>query len=170
MERSPGRSGDVTRHGGCLCGAVRFELTGPLSPIELCHCPKCRRAYGTAFAATLYARAEDFRWTAGAEEVATFDAPLEREPPAYRHCFCRRCGSPLPLVWPDLPFVELPAGALEGPLAVRPAYHQFTAGRPEGSLPDDGLERFERGAPPARKVVRVLFGRSGAHSASKASW
>ena len=36
------------RTGGCLCGAVRYEVTGPLAPIQLCHCGQCRKAQGSA--------------------------------------------------------------------------------------------------------------------------
>ena len=64
----------MTASGGCLCGGVRFEVAGPLSEIELCHCPRCRRAYGSAFAATVYARRDDFRWLCPAS-VADGDAP-----------------------------------------------------------------------------------------------
>ena len=46
--------------GRCLCGAVRFEVGGELTQIELCHCVKCKKAYGAAFAATLYVRSENF--------------------------------------------------------------------------------------------------------------
>ena len=32
--------------GGCLCGAIRYELRGPLRPIVNCHCGMCRRFHG----------------------------------------------------------------------------------------------------------------------------
>lgn len=38
--------------GGCHCDAVRFRLTGPLTPILICHCDDCRRISGTSWAAT----------------------------------------------------------------------------------------------------------------------
>src|SRR5215813_8071381 len=37
--------------GGCLCGSFRFEVTGPLGDVRLCHCDLCRAASGTAFSA-----------------------------------------------------------------------------------------------------------------------
>jgi len=34
----------------CLCGGVRYEVTGELGPVALCHCGMCRKATGSAFA------------------------------------------------------------------------------------------------------------------------
>jgi len=48
------------RTGGCLCGAVRYEVRGALRPIVMCHCSQCRRMTGHVMAAT-GARHADFR-------------------------------------------------------------------------------------------------------------
>jgi hypothetical protein len=32
--------------GACLCGAVRYEVRGPLRDVVLCHCGRCRRTHG----------------------------------------------------------------------------------------------------------------------------
>ena len=48
--------------GGCLCGSVRYEVTGPLRPVVACHCTKCRRSSGSFVHATA-ARLADFRLT-----------------------------------------------------------------------------------------------------------
>lgn len=143
--------------GSCLCGKVGFELSGALSAIELCHCDKCKKAYGAAFAATLYLRSEGFRWLRGESEVVRFDAPLEDSPPAYRHSFCRRCGSPLPLVWPELPFVEVPVVALDDPVDVRPVYQMFACQRLPWIGEAHGLPWHERAAPSREKVLKTLF-------------
>ena len=34
--------------GGCLCGVVRFEITGGIDDIVYCHCSRCRKAQGSA--------------------------------------------------------------------------------------------------------------------------
>ena len=39
--------------GSCLCGGVKFEIRGSKGPFELCHCNRCRKATGSAFAAGL---------------------------------------------------------------------------------------------------------------------
>ena len=38
--------------GGCLCGGVRYTVTGPLRDIVACHCEQCRRSSGHFVAAT----------------------------------------------------------------------------------------------------------------------
>ena len=48
------------RSGGCLCGAVRYEVRGALRPVVMCHCTQCRRMTGHVMAAT-GARHADFR-------------------------------------------------------------------------------------------------------------
>jgi len=37
--------------GGCLCGAVRFEVDRPPVSASYCHCTRCQRRTGTAASA-----------------------------------------------------------------------------------------------------------------------
>ena len=43
--------------GGCLCGAVRYEVTEPLVSASYCHCTRCQRRTGTAASAQATGRA-----------------------------------------------------------------------------------------------------------------
>jgi hypothetical protein len=49
-----GDSSPIRKTGGCLCGAIRYEVRGPLRPVVDCHCTMCRRTSGhfAAFTAT----------------------------------------------------------------------------------------------------------------------
>ena len=76
--------------GGCLCGAVRFEVDGTIGPITCCHCSQCRRASGSAFTAAASVDADGFRIVQGAELVGAFESS-----PQNRRMFCSRCGSQL---------------------------------------------------------------------------
>ena len=91
--------------------------------------------------------------------MATYDAPLEETPPAYRHCFCDTCGSPLPLSWDGFPLVEIPAALLEDAGASRPAYHMFVAQKAPWHEIADGLPRHDRASPPSEKVIQPLLKR-----------
>ena len=115
--------------GACLCGGVRFEIAKAVGPFELCHCNRCRKSSGSAFAASLGVEAADYRLLAGAELIVSYDAPILRAPPAYRSSFCRRCGSPVPNPDPQADWFEIAAGLLEGDLEVRPDKHIFVEHR-----------------------------------------
>ncbi len=39
--------------GSCLCGLVKYELTGAFQQFFLCHCTRCQKDTGTAHAANL---------------------------------------------------------------------------------------------------------------------
>jgi hypothetical protein len=111
--------------GSCLCGGVRFEIERAAGPFELCHCTRCRRVTGSAFAALVGVHTEDFRLLAGRELIACYEAPLVERPPPYRVFFCRRCGSPAPDPDPTPPWFEIPAGLLAGDPGIRPDKHIF---------------------------------------------
>ena len=36
--------------GGCQCGSVRYQVTGPPRMVYACHCTECQRQSGAAFA------------------------------------------------------------------------------------------------------------------------
>ena len=77
-----------THAGGCLCGAVRYQVAGPLRPVVYCHCTQCRRNTGHYMAATA-ARHRDFRLT-GEAQLRWYESS-----DAARRGFCGRCGSTL---------------------------------------------------------------------------
>jgi len=116
--------------GSCLCGGVRFEIAKAVGPFEPCHCNRCRKASGSAFTAGLGVEAADYRLLAGAELIASYDAPILHTPPPYRSSFCRRCGSPVPNPDPGAEWFEIPAGLLEGDPELRPDKHIFVELRP----------------------------------------
>ena len=40
--------------GGCLCGSVRYRVTGDPTWVGVCHCKQCQRWTGTAFFMAAY--------------------------------------------------------------------------------------------------------------------
>lgn len=128
--------------GSCLCGGVRFEVARAVGPFELCHCNRCRKASGSAFAAFLGVEAADYRLLAGADLIASYDAPILHAPPPYRASFCRRCGSPVPNPEPGADWFEIPAGLLEGDPGARPDRHIFVELEAPWSEIPDALPRL----------------------------
>lgn len=37
------------KHGGCLCGQVRFTVTEDNPAVAICHCTHCQKVTGSAF-------------------------------------------------------------------------------------------------------------------------
>lgn len=134
--------------GSCLCGGVAFEIEGELTPIQLCHATRCRKASGAAFAPELLAARAGLRWTRGEALVAEYEAPLLEEPPPYRRAFCRACGSPLPIAIEGTPYVILCAGILDDDPGTRPFRHAFVAQKACWHELTDGLPRFGGQPPP----------------------
>ena len=144
--------------GSCLCGGVAFEIDGRLTPIQLCHAIRCRKATGSAFAPELAAKSARFRWVRGEELISTYEAPLLREPPPYRKAFCRVCGSPLPLAREGSDFVVLLAGTLDGGAEIEPFRHIFVGQRAPWHEISDDLPKFD-GRPPADQRLPSSAGR-----------
>ena len=62
--------------GSCLCGGVKYEISGPLMRSGHCHCSNCRKAHGAAFRSRARVHIEDFKWLQG-EELNTFYPHLD---------------------------------------------------------------------------------------------
>ena len=129
-----------------MCGAVRFELDHATGPFELCHCNRCRKISGSAFIAAIGVSREHFRWVSGRDAIAIYDAPILEAPPAYRGCFCRRCGSPVPDPTSESAWFEIPAGMLDGDPGSRPDKHIFVEHVPAWDRITDALPQLDKQA------------------------
>ena len=74
--------------GGCICGQVRFRVTGKLADVLACHCRQCRRMSGHFYAAT--AAPHDALEITESAGLAWYQSSK-----ASRRGFCRDCGSSL---------------------------------------------------------------------------
>ena len=128
--------------GSCLCGAVAFEVDGDLTPIQLCHAERCRKATGAAVAPELLARLSELSWVRGSSLVRVYEAPLLEEPPAYRRAFCSTCGSPLPAEIPGSGFALLNPGVLDDDPGTREFRHAFVAQKAPWHRITDDLPTF----------------------------
>ncbi len=123
----------MTRTGGCLCGAVRYEVRGPVRDIVICHCTECRRAAGVPWAATAARRGdlaivqdEELRWVVSPRSAA-----------GARRGFCVRCGSCLFWDAPGRSTISIGAGTLADAagLAVAARIYVDPPGAPEPASP-----------------------------------
>jgi hypothetical protein len=131
----------VPASGRCLCGAVRYEVRGPLRDVLLCHCVECRRWSGHTFAATAACR-EHVLVLADAA-LRWIESP-ESESDA-RRGFCSDCGSSLFWDAPGRETVSIAAGTLDPPTGLRLLGHVYASQAGDYyDLPEDGLPRHRR--------------------------
>jgi hypothetical protein len=126
--------------GGCLCGAVRFRVEGPLGEAGYCHCTRCQKRTGTAASANVGLGEARFEFVSGEELVRGWRHPSG----GFEKCFCSRCGAHLFSRDPEDPTrMGLRLGALDQDPGVELTYRQFVAyAAPWEPIPDDGLRRF----------------------------
>ncbi|MEM8837785.1 MAG: GFA family protein [Pseudomonadota bacterium] len=110
--------------GGCLCGAIRFTVTGPDKGVGYCHCESCRRQTGAPVAAFVVFSEDQVVWLQGERKR------YESSPRRFRS-FCEICGASLTFEdhrqSPAL--VEFHVSALDHPDAFPPNEHTHYAER-----------------------------------------
>ena len=108
--------------GSCLCQGIRYEIQGEIGEIVQCHCQRCRKANGTAYATNASISSRDFKIVQGEHLVKKFAVTG-----VYRW-FCGECGSPLISSRDAQPeSYRLRIGTLDTPLQQKP-YWRVHAG------------------------------------------
>ncbi|MCM2568990.1 GFA family protein [Janthinobacterium kumbetense] len=117
---------NVVQTGGCLCGAVRFEVTGEGSNPHSCSCRNCQQHTGAPTVAWMEFARDQVRWTGSAGAPATY-----RSSEYSSRAFCAACGSSIGAI-DNAPTVALLVGSFDDPAraAFAPDYHAFDDVRP----------------------------------------
>ena len=122
-------------HASCLCGEVTWDVEGPLLAVSHCHCSRCRKQHGVAFATYAMAPASGFRMQ-GKDRISGWESS-----PGFSRRFCGRCGSAVP--WdPNQGLVFVPVGSFDGDPGIRPQFHIFVASKAPWYEISDALPRF----------------------------
>ncbi|TDH63159.1 aldehyde-activating protein [Dankookia rubra] len=131
--------------GGCLCGAVRYEITRPPLAAYTCHCTACQRLTGSAFSAAFVIAAEACRFTGG--EVQALQRPADSGRVVTRWV-CRGCGTWIcngarPGTAAAGSLVVVRAGTLDDTAWLRPTAHFWTRSAQPWVILPEGDARFE---------------------------
>ncbi|MEP3225031.1 MAG: GFA family protein [Parasphingorhabdus sp.] len=123
---------DQIHKGSCLCGAVKFSVTGALAEADACHCSQCRKQSGHYFASTdvleealSIEEGGDLRWYQSSEKV--------------RRGFCGTCGSTL--FWDPMfkDKIAVAMGAFDGTTGTSLWSHIFVADKGDYYKIEDGV-------------------------------
>jgi len=133
----------MPKTGGCLCGGIRYEISGPLRPVIYCHCRQCQKTSGHHVAASSAPRDSikitgELRWYRSSETA--------------RRGFCPTCGGNL--FW-DGPGKNLSimAGTLDDTAGLTAAGHIFVADKAAYLTLGDGLPQAKQNDPDLTTMV-----------------
>ena len=125
--------------GGCQCGAIRYELSGPPDRVSICHCRDCQMSAGAPMVAWAVMPAGNLRIIRGTP------ATINSSGDSFRR-FCSQCGTGLFYVnetfLPGL--VDVQSVTLDDPSAFAPDAQVQTAEQPAWAAHIQTLPAFRR--------------------------
>ena len=122
--------------GGCLCGAVRYEVIGPLRDVVNCHCSMCQRLHGSFGP---HSKARKVNITVTKDDGLAWYKTSE----VAQRGFCRNCGSGL--FWEpfELDATGIIAGTLDAPTELNTIGHIFVGEKSDFYEINDDAPQFE---------------------------
>lgn len=125
--------------GRCLCGAVTYEVSGDFGDGYFCHCQRCRKATGSAYASNAKIRPEQFRLLSGQGVLKGFfhaETGLTRK-------FCGNCGSPIVSERSEPHVMVVRLGTLDTPFDFKPVGHIFVSSKASWDHIHDDLPQHD---------------------------
>lgn len=125
--------------GSCLCGEVKFEISGSIDNIVYCHCSQCRKVQGSAFATNGVVHKDKFKFISGDELLSSYESS-----PGKVKYFCRICGSPIMSLNASEPnSVRIRLGTIDGEINEYPKCHIFVGSKANWHDIADKLPQYE---------------------------
>jgi hypothetical protein len=130
-------------NGGCLCGAVRYQLRAMPALASYCHCSLCRRASGAPVLVFATVPRADFAFVHGQPRCHASTS-------FGRRWFCGDCGTPLCMQVDHEPeTTDVTVASMDEGATVRPSFHIWHGARLPWFETADALPRYSRERPPA---------------------
>ncbi len=124
--------------GSCLCASVRFQISGEIKDIIYCHCSKCRKAQGSAFATNGNLAKKHFKIISGKDNLTKYGASKGN----YKY-FCKTCGSPIMSTDNNAPNnLRVRLGTIESAIKERPEAHIFVSSKANWENLDCSLPEY----------------------------
>jgi hypothetical protein len=126
----------ASREGGCLCGAIRYTISAPVTELRACNCTSCQKASGAGGSVNAVVASSAFKMTKGKPKRYTAVADSGRTLHRY---FCGDCGSPLYSQRETTPeMMSVRAGTLDSSSGLRITMNIWCASAPSWGYIDPG--------------------------------
>ena len=123
--------------GGCLCGRLRYEVTGDATNLCFCHCSSCRRAAGAPMVPWGTFARDRFVITRG--RLAEY-----RSSPKVTRGFCASCGTSLTYCHDKRANeIDLALATLDDPGVLVPEAHIWVQDKLPWVIIGDGRPQFD---------------------------
>lgn len=129
--------------GSCLCKKLTYEVPGSVEIIDYCHCSRCRKASGSAFAAVTSVSKSLFKITKGEQYLKSY-----RTEENFERVFCSECGSQLYSIRPALiDTIRLRLGSIDSPIEGMVSAHIFASSKASWHDIGDDAPQYEERRP-----------------------
>ena len=140
----------MTLHqGGCLCGAVRYEVEGEPARASVCSCTHCQRRTGSAFGFGAYFKAEQVHLKG---KLESYEHKSDESGRWLRFEFCPKCGVQVTWTVEALPGMRaVGVGTLDDPRWIKPNRFSWFRSAHSWLQPPEWVEVVKTGTLPAAK-------------------
>jgi len=129
--------------GGCVCGAIRYEVNAEPIMMFNCHCRDCQRTTGSAFTPVVYVPAKAFKITKGSPHYYSTPSDMAGH---NKRGFCPECGSRL-FGGASETGQGIAASSLDDPSLFKPEVHMWIADAQPWDHMDPDLPKSEKYPP-----------------------
>jgi len=123
--------------GGCICGAIRYRVTGAPTNSMVCHCQSCRRVAAAPVIAWVTFPTTAFELVRGRPSAFHSSEPVRRT-------FCPACGTPLTYEHQHASgTIDVTTCSLDDPNRFPPTHHSWLSHDLTWVRFGDGLQTFQ---------------------------
>lgn len=131
----------IDAEGGCLCGAVRYRVSGAVEESGYCHCRTCQRQSGSPVVAWFALERSGFAYVKGKPRTYRASDHAGRE-------FCGDCGTYIVFREDDEgQTLGVNTATLDEPMLSPPDFHIYCESRIGWFDTKDAFARYERCKP-----------------------
>ena len=129
--------------GGCFCGAVTYEINGPLFDARSCHCSKCRKVFSAQASAYALVDPLHFAWRSGESLLTAYESQA-----GTGLMFCSQCGSTLCGIFNGI-VQGVMLGCVDGDPGVAIGRHIYVGSKAVWEVMPEGVLQYPEDAPPS---------------------